>query len=486
MFKFNDYYIVNESGGSKLNTHLEHLEDELLNFGHQGAERIINFISGLKSSLEGHSDQAYNITTKWDGAPAIICGRDPSDGRFFVGTKSVGNVNKPIRIKMIHVGDAFGHPWMTKREIGSRGDNLEKLGFDLYVDEKKKKRKTATQLFKDQGRRVLDISYWYDEQAGLKEKIQLAWEHLRHLNITDFMLQGDLLYTPGSIKQVTIPDQSGNPIEYIKFRANTITYAVPLDSNFAKKLLKSKIGIVFHTMYIGDDWNDLRTQFDFDKSLIDAEDQGDPDAPGILHKGIWFDDANFKDVSGQVNLTAEETEMLNNKLSTVLDYHRKSGDVYKFLKGDACKNLSGEMKIHINAIIREQGGFVEDPSSWAQQFMTRYTEKTEKVIAGLKTEAGQTRRRNDLQACVNFIRQNWDDVLKFYSLYLLVIDMKLILMNKLNRLKMLTDTFVENEDGTFSVTEPEGYVAVDHDGSAVKIVDRLGFSRLNFQPKKFG
>ena len=51
---------------------------------------------------------------------------------------------------------------------------------------------------------------------------------------------------------------------------------------------------------------------------------------------------------------------------------------------------------------------------------------------------------------------------------------------------MLTDTFIENEDGTFSVTEPEGYVAVDHDGSAVKIVDRLEFSRLNFMPKNFG
>ena len=86
----------------------------------------------------------------------------------------------------------------------------------------------------------------------------------------------------------------------------------------------------------------------------------------------------------------------------------------------------------------------------------------------------------------NFIQQNLDDIHKFYILYLLVIDMKLVLMNKLQRLSMLTDTFIENEDGTFSVTEPEGYVAVDHDGSAVKIVDRLEFSRLNFMPKNFG
>jgi hypothetical protein len=144
------------------------------------------------------------------------------------------------------------------------------------------------------------------------------------------------------------------------------------------------------------------------------------------------------------------------------------------------------MKAHINSIIRDRGAFEQDPSMWANQFMERYVTRTEAAIAGLKTEAGQTKKYNALQQCVTFLKENWDDIQRFYSLYLLVIDMKLTLMDKLQRLKMLTDTFVENEDGSFSVTEPEGYVAVDHDGSAVKIVDRLEFSRLNFQPKNFG
>ena len=45
---------------------------------------------------------------------------------------------------------------------------------------------------------------------------------------------------------------------------------------------------------------------DFDKHLLEVQDEGDPEAPGILYKGVWFDDANFKDVSGQVNLTDDE------------------------------------------------------------------------------------------------------------------------------------------------------------------------------------
>tara|TARA_R110002050_G_scaffold1831_1_gene11655 strand:+ start:1817 stop:3181 length:1365 start_codon:yes stop_codon:yes gene_type:complete len=454
MKPFNQYYkLVNESNSSKLNTHLEHLEDELLNFGKEGASRIIEFIKGMTASLEGSSKKSYNFTTKWDGAPAIICGTDSIDDKFFVGTKSVGNKNKPIRIKMVHVDDATGAPWIRKT--------------------------------KNSGNKVLDIDYWYDEQPGLKEKLQLAWNYLRHLNLKDFMLQGDLLYTPGSIKTARIPDSSGNVTEYIKFRANTITYAVPTDSELARKILKSKIGIVFHTMYIGD-WDNITTKFDFDKHLLEVQDEGDPEAPGILYKGVWFDDANFKDVSGQVNLTDDESKDLHMKLQEVIKYHGQTGDVYKFLKGDECKDLAVEMKAHINYIIRDRGVFERDPNEWANQFTERYVQRTEASIAKLKTEAGQTRKRNELQACVNFIEQNLDDIHKFYILYLLVIDMKLVIMNKLKRLSMLTDTFIENEDGTFSVTEPEGYVAVDHDGSAVKIVDRLEFSRLNFMPKNFG
>mgnify|MGYP003352774720 CR=1 FL=1 len=35
------------------------------------------------------------IQGKMDGAPAIICGTDPVDGKFFVGTKSVFSKTEP-------------------------------------------------------------------------------------------------------------------------------------------------------------------------------------------------------------------------------------------------------------------------------------------------------------------------------------------------------------------------------------------------------
>ena len=43
---------------------------------------------------------------------------------------------------------------------------------------------------------------------------------------------------------------------------------------------------------------------------------------------------------------------------------------------------------------------------------------------------------------------------------------------------MAIGSFSQTDSG-LEVTEPEGFVAVDKSGNAVKLVDRLGFSRRN-------
>src|SRR6056300_1774067 len=78
------------------NLHLEHIEDEILNFGVDGGRAAINFIQSLRDMLAGASRSSVNMTVKWDGAPAIFAGIDPSDGKFFVAKKSVFNVNPKL------------------------------------------------------------------------------------------------------------------------------------------------------------------------------------------------------------------------------------------------------------------------------------------------------------------------------------------------------------------------------------------------------
>ena len=87
---------LTEATSSEKNVHLEHLEDEVLNRGVAGARDAINFLRSIRDMLAGHSKSSVNLTTKWDGAPAIFAGTDPTDGKFFVAKKGIFNKNPKV------------------------------------------------------------------------------------------------------------------------------------------------------------------------------------------------------------------------------------------------------------------------------------------------------------------------------------------------------------------------------------------------------
>ena len=76
------------------NTHLEHLEDDIVNQGKAGGFNAIKMLRELGKMLS-EPNSSIRVTTKWDGAPPIVCGTDPITGYFFVGTKSVFNKTTP-------------------------------------------------------------------------------------------------------------------------------------------------------------------------------------------------------------------------------------------------------------------------------------------------------------------------------------------------------------------------------------------------------
>jgi len=185
------------------NVHLEHIEDEVLNNGVAGARSAINFLQSLRNMLAGNSDSKINVTTKWDGAPAIFCGVNPENGKFFVGTKGVFNVNPKLN----------------------------------YTEE--------------------DIDENHPAE-GLNHKLKVALRYLPKLNIKG-VLQGDMMFTKGDIDKQTIAGQS-----YITFQPNTIVYAVPSDSKLARSMLDAQVGIVFHTSYTGKKMSDMKASFNID------------------------------------------------------------------------------------------------------------------------------------------------------------------------------------------------------------------------------
>ena len=93
MLKFNAFLV---EGKENKNLHLEHIEDQIINFGINGGRAAINFLRSLRDMLAGASRSSINMTVKWDGAPAIFAGSDPSDGKFFVAKKSVFNATPKL------------------------------------------------------------------------------------------------------------------------------------------------------------------------------------------------------------------------------------------------------------------------------------------------------------------------------------------------------------------------------------------------------
>ena len=185
------------------NLHLEHLEDNVLNRGVAGARESINFLQSLRDMLAGKSASKVNVTTKWDGAPAVFAGINPANGKFFVGTKSVFNITPKLN----------------------------------YTD-------------KD-----IDKNH---PTGGLNEKLKIALAFLPKLGIRG-VLQGDMMFTKGDLKKETIEGE-----RYITFQPNTIVYAVPQDSILAKKMQAAQLGIVFHTSYSGRTLKTMKPSFNID------------------------------------------------------------------------------------------------------------------------------------------------------------------------------------------------------------------------------
>ena len=181
------------------NTHMEHLEDNILNGGVEGTREAINFLQSLRDMLAGKTANKVNVTIKWDGAPAIFAGIDPSDGKFFVAKKGIFNKNPKVY----------------------------KTDADVDVD----------------------------TSGDLNTKLKLALEYLPELGIKG-VVQGDFLYAKSDIKEVTIDGES-----YITFHPNTIVYAVPKNSLLAKQILASRIGVVWHTTYRGESFETMSASF---------------------------------------------------------------------------------------------------------------------------------------------------------------------------------------------------------------------------------
>lgn len=395
-------------GAEGKNTHLEHLEDIILNDGVAGAQTAFAYLENMRLMLSKGTGQAGKVTVKWDGAPAIICGIDPADGKFFLGTKSV------------FAQDA-------------------------------KLVKTAS-----------DINKYYSDKPGLAEKLGYALKYLPKLGIGN-VLQGDLMFIDKDLGQAEV----GGEQCYV-FTPNTISYAVPVNSQLGQVMAKAKIGIVFHTAYNGASLPDMKAEFGVSVAGLNKT------------PNVWYDDATYKDLTGRASLTTEE----NRALSAAITGGQKTLAKINRAKFDMIlqnAEFAKYIKPFINTRIRG-GEQVGEPITFLKEFVTFYTGKMEAEIAKLKSgpesKAAQDRIQK-IQAQEQFVADNSNTLLAIMAIYKRVIEIKLAIVRKLQQMESIVGTFIKSESG-YQVMNPEGFVAIGHDGGAVKLVDRLEFSRQNF------
>jgi len=385
------------------NTHLEHLEDSIIDQGFKGGRNAINFLKSIKKMLKGNVGGRLNVTVKWDGAPAVICGINPENGKFFVGTKSVFNVNPKINY--------------------STGDILK------------------------------------NHDGVLANKLIVCLRELSKLGITG-ILQGDLLFTKGDVKTTTIDDN-----DFYVFTPNTITYAVDVNSNIGKKISRARLGIVFHTLYTGNKMSNLKASFG---SLT-----GFPNL-----SSVFVTDATYKDASGSVTLNNTEIEIFDNIIAMAEGSLSKAEVLLNQFNSSDPLSVGYKLKSFFNYFIKNSQGDMAKVKELIDMFRTYYVNMLQQEVDAVSKDETKKKYRTIRDNGLNFIDKNIQALYFTIASWVSLQRAKNFLIRKLNQIQSIGH-FVRTPDG-FRVTNPEGYVAVDRVRGAVKLVDRLEFSRANF------
>tara|TARA_Y100000114_G_scaffold38661_1_gene34396 strand:- start:95 stop:1306 length:1212 start_codon:yes stop_codon:yes gene_type:complete len=302
-----------------------------------------------------------------------------------------------------------------------------------------------------------DIDQNHGDSPGLASKLKTSLQYLKGLNIKG-ILQGDLLFTEGDISTTSLDGE-----DHITFQPNTITYAVPTDSKLAKQMLSAKIGVVWHTKYTGRDMENMKASFG-------------PSVRSLTKtKNVWFTDADFRDVHGSANFTTSEVKEMTKTINMVKSSFRKAGrfvdELYKNTK------LIAELKIYGNSKVKEGSTDLS-----AAEFTNYVNNKMQTSIDKLKSAAGKSRKQSEKDKLLGYLTKNSRKLDLVFNLHAALTTAKLKVLRQLQKVKSI-GTFIKTNNG-YEVTAPEGFVAIDQTNKALKLVDRLEFSRQNFTASK--
>jgi hypothetical protein len=373
------------------NTHLTHLEDSIIINGKDGVDDVLRFIEAMFQLMSINEETI--VTRKWDGAPAIIGGINPENGKFFVGTKSVFSKGVP------------------------------KIN---YTDK--------------------DVDKYHGGQGELPEKLKAALKYLPSI-WKKGVFQGDMMFIKSQVKNETI-----NGEKYVTFRPNNITYAVPLNSGLGRFIKGTQFGIVFHTRYTGKTMLDMKGSFNVTKRDFKPS------------KDVWFDDAHFKDITNIASFSDRETTKLHSQYARL----KKEATIIKSALG----KLSTLPKFYMSELLRfnnqkiRGGQGIGNPRKYFNEYANWIVEEKRK-----KSKAFTKEKEKVLRDELKKFSHNFISVLDWHEQVIII---KTSLVKKLDSMKSIK-TFLKTGKG-FKVVGDEGFVAIQDNDKAFKLVDKMEFT----------
>ena len=272
------------------NTHMTHIEDKVLYGGVDGTRQAILALRSLRDMVGGVKDG--NVSVKWDGAPAIFCGNDPRDGKFFVAKKGIFNKSPKV--------------YKTDSDIDA------------------------------------------DTSGDLNLKLKAALKYLPNIGIKG-VIQGDFLFGPGDLKTKKI---KGKP--YLTFHPNTIVYAIPSGTDAAKKAKSAKIGIVWHTTYKGTDFENMKASYGVDISKFRSKDVWSQDAMLRDMTNFTMSKKDTEEVNAHLSNCGRIFNKISGSTLRQLENDRKIAETIETFNNTFVRKgeVIGNTKAHVEKLIR--------------------------------------------------------------------------------------------------------------------------------------
>ena len=355
-----------------------------------GAEGFKHAKGALNQSHEHikSGGNSSHLTMKYDGSPAVVFGHHPETGKFFVASKSA--FNKTPKINYTHD----------------------------------------------------DIKRNHGHAPGLMDKLHAALNHLKKVAPKTGVYQGDIMH-------------SGTDVEHHKggkasFTPNTITYTAKGED--AEKVKKSKIGIVTHTQYHGDDITSMKAD-------------PHPDLHNFgQHPDVWQKSPNHD--TKQIHYSDEDQSEFHKHMMAAQDIHDKNKKtMYKATEPH--RGETGHLSTYINHTVRTD----EVPS--ADGLKKHIADKYKKASDKLKTPAAQSRKNTEAKSHANHIDAHKDDYENLLKMHHHLQQAKDVLVRNLEQHEGGLEHHIDSKR-----TGPEGFV-INHAGEPTKLVNRKEFAKAN-------